>query len=735
VSVLSIYHKLKEHIRIYRFKISENLKDSNIFSELLQRRWKTILSLVILVTTSFLADFVFAYWVIPVLNNQSWFNTLSSFLQFPDSNAVINLLSAIISGVAAVIGILLAISLLILQLAAERYPYRVVRFLIQEKVGAYVVDFLILSLLFSLWTLFLLNRGAIFPYISIVVALVLATLSIIFVFVYRDYSLYFFRPQQGFEAVASEAKRAIYAIFNKGESLGPSVTKHLREKTGESVQVIQDFIIMLSKKKDQDLWFGSINLASILSYYVTEKRFINSESNWFPLIDVPTSSQRNLTSYELLAPFEELALGERYFQKQDVEWLEKQILSAMDIAQTKTLKINDLMCINSIMQGYTIIIEKCFDHQELPILDLTLLNVESFLDLAIKRNRLDKCSQYYNVMILVAERAIQGLGIDKVKPIIQKITWFSENEILKNKLPKVFNDELLSYQKKIETEIILEKKVVTPKNIIENDLVNKFVDVESEISQKYYCKVFELLAKIHFDAYSKRSEREIRNVLLVELRILRRGIVLNKIDLAQKNIDTTVRQSIQGYEILKDNKTLRNEIFMEMKLGCFNAIKSKDVVCFGKLYNAFSEITSLEFEDGENFFPEEALESLMTIASLAYLHSEFYQDKALFCTVEGILYAKFNLNVLIAIFKQLLKRRGINQSMEYKTKYHHWFKDIFLEILNLPRISKERSPQFKSLDMVYDHPSELIQNSHISLDIDECTEAMVEQLRGLIAEK
>ena len=243
-----------------------------------------------------------------------------------------------------------------------------VRFLIQEKVGAYIIDFLIISLLFSLWTLFLLNRGATFPYISIILALFLATLSIIFVFVYRDYSLYYFRPKQGFEAVAAEAKKAIYTIFNNGESLGSSVTNHLREKTEGSIQVIQDFVIVLSKKKDQDLWYGSINLAGILSFYITEKRFINPQSNWFPQIDVPTSSQRDMTSYELLAPFEELALGERYFQKPNLESVEKQILSAMDKAQINALKNNDLMCINSTMQGYTFVIEKCFEHHEFGIL-------------------------------------------------------------------------------------------------------------------------------------------------------------------------------------------------------------------------------------------------------------------------------------------------------------------------------------------------------------------------------
>jgi len=735
VSVLGIYHKLKEHLRIYRFRLNENIKESTIFSELLKRRSKTVLSLAILIIVSFFADLASVYWVIPFLNNQSWFVGIGNFLQFPDTNAVINLLSAIISGVAAVIGILLAISLLVLQLAAERYPYRMVRFLINEKVGAYVIDFLIISLLFSIWTLFLLNRGATFPFVSILVALSLATLSIIFVFVYRDYSLYYFRPKQGFKAVAAEARRAIYAIFDKGTRLGPSVTNYLREKTEESVQVIQDFIVVLSKKKDQDLWFGSINLAGILSFYITEKRFIDPESNWFPLVDVPASSQRDLTSYELLAPFEELALGERYFKKPNPEWLEKQILIAMETAQRKALKINDPMCISSILKGYTLIIEKCFDHHEFAILDLTLLRMESFLDLALKRNRFDKCTQYYNLMLLLAERTIQGLDIEKVKTIFQKITWFSEQEILKFKLPKIFNDELLSYQKKIQTEITLEKKVATPQKIIEEDLVKCFVKLEKEISEKYYQRVFDLLSKIHLDASSKKSENEIRNTLLVEMRILRRGIVLNKIDLAQRNIDAVVKRSLEGYEFLKDNKALRIEIFTEVKLGCLNALKSKDVVCFGKFYEALAEITSFEFEDGDSFFPEEALESLMTVSSLAYLHSEFYQDKPLICTVEGTLYSKFDMRVLISIFELLMKKRGINQSMEYTMKYHHWFKDIFLEILKLPMIAKECSPQFKGVDTIYDHPSELIQNSHVSLGIDECTEAMIEELRGLVTKK
>jgi hypothetical protein len=731
VGILSRYHSLKEHIRIYRFQASESLGENRVFSELIKQRWKTILRLCLLVAVSFFADLAVAYWITPAVISQPWYNSTRNLLQLPQTDAVIGLLSSVISGIAAVIGILLAISLLVFQLAAEKYPYRMVRFLIQEKVGAYVIDFLIISLLFSLWTLFLLNRGTIFPVVSIIISLAIATLSIIFVFVYRDYSLYFFRPMQGFRAVGQQAQNLITTLFDKGDSLGPSVAKHLRERTDDNIQVIRDFIRILSKKKDPDLCYGSIELAKILSLYITKKRFISTQSAWFPTIDVPTSAQADIISYDLLAPFEEMALGERYFQKPNLEWLEKEVLYTLKIAQTKSLKNNDLMSINFSLKGYNLIIEKCFEHQEYAILDITLSNIENFLNVALERNRLDKAIEFYNLMLLVAEKTLQGIDIEKFKAILSNILWSSEDEVIQLQLPKIFNDQLLNYLKKIKTEILLEKKLITPKSLIEADLIKSIGDDEKSISQKYSSRIFNLLSRVFTDVSSKRQENQIRNVLLLELRVLRRSIVLNKTVLIHPNLKNITDHTIQGYQNLS-NSLLRKEIFKELKLGCLNSIKSKDDECFGELIETMVEVIPFEFEDGENFYPDEALESLMAVSSLAFLYSEFYQDKELFYTLVGILYKKFDLVKLTRIFEFLMQKRGFSQSMAYSVKYHHWFKDVFLKIIDLPMVERQRTPGFRGIDMVYDHPSELIQNSHMSLDIDDCTEAMIEQLRGLL---
>jgi hypothetical protein len=275
VGIVGAYYKLKEHLRIYRFRLKEEVKRHRIFFELLNKRWKSLFALVALVLISFIADFAFASWILPAITTQSWYNALEAFIGFPSNDAIIGLLSAIISGIAAVIGLLLTISLVVLELAANRYPYRMVRFLVEEKVGAYIIDFLIVSFLFSAWTLFLLQRGTIIPIISILVSLLMASLSIVFVFVYRGYSLYFFRPKQGFEAVALEACKSINNVLENGKNLGLSVTTYLQKRTQGSIQVMTDFIDILSQKKDPDSWYGNRNLASILSLYITGKRFID----------------------------------------------------------------------------------------------------------------------------------------------------------------------------------------------------------------------------------------------------------------------------------------------------------------------------------------------------------------------------------------------------------------------------------------------------------------------------
>lgn len=59
-------------------------------------------------------------------------------------------------------------------------------------------------------------------------------------------------------------------------------------------------------------------------------------------------------------------------------------------------------------------------------------------------------------------------------------------------------------------------------------------------------------------------------------------------------------------------------------------------------------------------------------------------------------------------------------------KYHNWFKDIFIKRSELPTVAKRREG-FKSVDFVYDHPSQFIQRTY-HIGIDNCAKAMIEKL-------
>jgi len=726
VGLISAYYKIKEYLKIYKFRLTEEATRHKIFLELVTLRWKSLFSVALLIIISFIIDVIFSQTLAPIIANQSWYNILKIYLQFPSIGIVTSLLSAVISGVAAIIGLLLSISLVVLELAANRYPYRMIRFLVEEKVGAYIIDFLIITFVFSLWTLFLLQRGVIIPYISVFVSLLLASLSIVFVFVYRDYGLYFFRPQQGFRAVSLEAKKPIFTVFKKGKKLGKSVTDYLQRKVQESIQVMTDFTEVLVNKKDPESSYGVVALSSVLSFYTTGKRFIDIQSGWFPFVEVPVSSQKDLASLELSRPFEELALGTRTERKPNIEWLEKQILRSLRAAQIEAVQNNDKACLSSLIYGFKDIVENCFQQQEFQILDLVISELHDF---GIQISTLDcpeALSEFYNTMLLLTEKSIRGLNLQEMRETLKKLSWSSEEEVSSFKLPKIFNEQLLSYQRKLETEIVIDGKIITPAPWIEKEIIEGISKIDKELSRKYYAETFRILSKVYAKVRSENLPNEIRNVIVAELLPLRRALVLNRKELALEHIDNVMKNVLDAYESLKEKKDLRYDIFKELKLGCLNSLNRRENQTLDKFFETLVLVSINELKEDEDSFPEEAFESLMIIASLAFLDSEFYQDDRPFDMVAAKFLQYFDVNKLTKSFDTLLSRYDPKLTL----KYHHWFKDIFLKISKIPVITKERPPS-RVPDIVPDHPSEFIQRSHHLIGIEECAKGMAKKMKEM----
>jgi hypothetical protein len=689
-----------------------------IFQELVKRRWKLLVLSSVLLIITFSADFAFATWVLPLLREQPWFIVITQNLTFPDETLVSNVLGSIVSGVAAIIGILLAVSLLVFQISAEKYPYRMVRYLIEEKVNAYLIDFLIITFLFSLWTLFLLKTGPTLPYISILLTLVLSTLSIVFVFVYKDYILPFFRPKQGFERVSVDVIRNLNKVFYEEETLGLSVIIYLRKVTGEHIQLMIDFNRKLIQKKDADSLYGAEALTAVLTVYIHGKRFITETSTWFPEIDV-LATQNTFSLIELTQEFEEKALGKMSVPQKNDQWFEQKILSALKEGQANALKNRNSSYIVQLIQGYRSIIDKCFETQEFGVLDLTLINLK---DLIVNEAfDYEGVVEIYNIAALITDKTINGFNMDELKKAFEKLTFRSSDEVSGQKLPLIFDRELMAMQKKVEFELLIEKQIITPKEEIQKELMEKIQRIDKEISQKYYDAQLTLLEAIFNRVYACSLYEEIKNVTYAEIIVIRRAIVQNKSNLIVPHTERIIRHSVQAFNILSSNKNSQNEIYNELKLGCLNCIKNRDSINFNLFFDATIQ---LSLTGSSNNDPENSLElikSLAVISALSFVYSEFYKDLNIFDIAICNLLKYRNAGVWITLFRLA---ENIEPRWTYTSDYFNWFKDIFGEISKLPTIAKPRPPA-RSLDILYDHPSTFIQRCHSLMGISESIEGMV----------
>lgn len=722
MGLLSTYHKLKEHLKIYKYKFGEEISHQRIFWELIRNRWRSLFTLFTLVTICFLLDILFSRSLVPFVARQPWYDSLSNYIQFPSTQIIINLLNAIIQGVATVIGLLLSISLVVLELAANRYPHRMVRFLIEEKVGTYIVDILVTTLLFSLWTLFLLQRGTIIPYVSILVCVLLTSLSIVFLFVYRKHSLYFFQPRQGFLMVSNDARKKIYVIFERGTKLGRSVTAYLRNIVQERIILMQDFLNVLLDKKnpDPETAYGLVALSSILSLYIEGKRFISAQSEWFPQRGVPVYEKDY--AFGLTQIHEELALGARTKQEPDIDWLDRQVLNVIDDVQRKAIGKGERKCLYALVITYKELIEKCFEHQEFSILDRVIKRVSDLGIEIVVKDYPEITNEFYNLIMLIVERSIRGSDLQFMHNVLTKISWLSDNEVLLLKLPKMFHEEILSYRKKLETELVIEGRILTPSDWIEKDVIKKISELDTSFCRKYYEESLKILSNLHKKVSSERRRPEIRSVLVAQLMAIRRALVLGRNSFASENIDGVLKQVLKSYKDLEGERKMCLDIFKEIELGCLNSIKEHEEKSLRKFFGALGYVYVQETGRKKGAFLMDIAEALLVVMSFAFLDSEFYTGNKSYEMVEDIVSKIFDVDKLIKLFETMTRRYDPSLTL----RYHNWFKNIISERSKLPRIERKRKG-FRSPDLVYDHPSEFIQRAY-HIGIGECAGAMIRKL-------
>lgn len=720
----------KEKVAIQRYLESSELGRQRILYELVSHRIRFLFLLILLVGISWAIDS-------QITNNYS--SLLARY--FPTTQTMETILAAIIGGTAAILAILVSISLVVLQMASGQYRNRMVRFLIDEKVGNYVLDLLAVDLLFSLWVLFSLKTNILVPFFGICISCLLATVSVSSLMTYKRHALFIVQPKEALQTMFSEYNRLLMKIANPNKRMGRSIENYIHERAARIIGDISELATTLVKdrKDDSEGANAILGMCHIVEQYCRQKRYIPSDSLWFPMHEIRLTPQDGYEYHEMKRMYDRYGLGEPHKSQHDHHWLEQRVFAYLTELR-ESMNQSDYPSSNlAYATGIGVILEACFKEQEFDILDRALSELEHMGNYLNEANMSSWGSELMNVLIKFVYSILEGMDISRVQEALDRISWESKKEIYALHLPRFFQEHLLTYQEKLETELLVEGSVVTPNEYIHRDIMNVVSRQENERILKYCNWAIKQFGSIKSRALQQRLTMLAGNTCYMQFLILHRALAKNRPAIISDNLDFALERIEETYAQLNEQKQLRLGIFNELRTLSLLFMSQKNEEASSKIVDAFFGVCRLEISLNDSETINEALDGLLIIGSFSFLVSELYTGNKSIEVAEQAAKRNFNPPELVKALESMtnIKGYGIRWGTNVIMKYFDYFRPLFNEIMDLPKrpfVVNRGGPSTISIPYeVADHPSKFVQKysaSPMGPDISDCAEGFINRLKA-----
>lgn len=279
-----IYRGLRfgiERLRIDRFRAAEAAGKQRIAIEVLLLRARALSVVGIVALATAILDLQFG----GSLEDMGGPAYLEDRLRLPDTGALRDFAAALTVAVATVTAILLSISLVVLENAGQRYGGRLIRFLLNERVTAYVLDLLFVTLLFSVWTLGIVLTFEATPIVTLGALSFLVILAFLSLPVYRQHALAMLAPRASTDALVNEIRHMVQRVPLRNERQNRSVANWLRANAEARLADLESLNKALIRDGSLDVEsIGHITegLLGLVGYYLPIGKQVTEESGWFP---------------------------------------------------------------------------------------------------------------------------------------------------------------------------------------------------------------------------------------------------------------------------------------------------------------------------------------------------------------------------------------------------------------------------------------------------------------------
>ena len=376
---------------------------------------------------------------------------------------------------AASVAILLSVSLIVLQSASQRYGNRVVRYLINEEVGGYVLNSLVLALLIAvigMYTATVLTVSLITPLLSSLL-LAFGLLSLV---VYRGYALAFLTPRRTADDLARNIINAVAEVARPNAIITPAVADYLRRRCVEWLDSLRELGRILATETVSlgEESAAITSLLGVLGYYGRVKVRIAGRSAWFPEKTVEALEDSGWTYFEQRRMFRSLGFGRPVTRTQDNTWFEDRVMAAVRELTDDTSRTERTETISHLITGLTSLGEATAESEEDTIMS-AVLDVLALETQAVNESNVTGWGALVvSGLFAIANAHLKRLQNLRAPESTSSLKWSSQAELEALGLPRLEHDVVSSMLDKLTIERDYSGHIVTPTSFVQAELDNEF---------------------------------------------------------------------------------------------------------------------------------------------------------------------------------------------------------------------------------------------------------------------
>lgn len=670
-----------------------------------------VLATAVLGTSLVLAVDAIAY---PILKNSPAQSLLSSLSIAQEA------LAAIIAGLAAVLGLLVTIYAFMFQLSAQRLNAtdRMLQFFRDEPVTSTILDFLTFSIVFSLLTLLGIGVRDFTPYVSIVISVLLAIVSVVLIVVYLRRAAELTEPGFVFRNIAAETVEHLDHLSKRAHH-GPSIESHLNRVVARQLDLFEEFVTVFAggdqvarvgvERKEAAAAEGMMALLSILQRYVEMKRFIPARSYWFPRRDRPLSANGSYSRQGFVSWARLEALGQLPETVVERDWLEERLLGFTERVFTKAVDAELRLLLTSIPVMCRDLMLTALQVQEFELVESVAKRaIFPYLERISERQYPGAGEEMYNAIWHVWHALLEDDGSTAFLEGLPGLPWLDTKKMTQLDLPLRFRQDVLALEDMLEYEVLVEGRLISPVSELVEYCRQHSVGAVVQSRRASQELFHRLLTSRMRGAIESDDGIQLANALRMQMILVRQLMLRGSEETYQRLIPGTLATASQALAVLSSaaqaDPDALGELVSEAYHFAINMIVGRCFDHLGPMLALYVQLRLAAEPKADD--RQHANEELIVLASLALLYSEIDQETEPFNTVLGIYQEALNLNVLADVLEAYLS--DWQHTIPWITRYHEYFKGIQEEMRRLPERSVAREGA-RSFLTVPDHPSPIIE--------------------------